>query len=98
MSAATANKTSYGYRVTGDTGTVTVSLENQYVKKLIFVGKSDGNQCVITDRNGAELFRMWCGSNYKPVTYDLSDRGSRLNGLIVSALSNGDDVLYILTR
>ena len=97
MGAATATKTTYGFRVTGDTGSITVTTEKIWVKKFMFIAATGGNAVVATDKNAASIFKDAGAVAATAYVRDVGgEKGVCYDGLIVSSLSNGSDVLHII--
>lgn len=99
MPAATATLYSYGYRVTGDTGAVTVTDKNVFVKKFLFYGTTIDDAATIQDLKGNEQIKLPSPVAKTLNVFDVGDKdGARFEGLVVSALTASTDILYIFIR
>lgn len=97
MAAATATKTTYGYKVTGDTGAVTVTTEKIWVKRFIFIPSTNADAVVITDSKAASIYKTKGATAGTAYVDDVGgERGTCYDGLIVSSLSAGTDELHII--
>ena len=97
MAAASATKTSYGWKVTGDTGAVTVSSDSVWVKAFVFIPATKNNAVVIQDKTSASTYKM-NGISYAghAENHYFGETGVNYNGIIVNSLSNASDELHII--
>lgn len=97
MASATATKTSYGWKVTGGTTTVTVFSGSVWVKAFQFIPATKNNAVVIRDKDGNSIYKI-NGISYAghAENHYFGDKGTNYNGLIVHTLSNASDELHIV--
>lgn len=97
MAAATATKTSYGFLVTGDTGSVTVTTSKIWVKRFIFIPASNADAVVVTDKDAGSIYKTKGATAGTAYIDDVGgEKGTPYAGLIVSSLSAAGDELHIV--
>ena len=98
MAAATVTKTSYGWYVTGDTDATTVTTDQAFVRRIIYVPQANDNALALTDNDGTSILSTIGPDADRADVYDVGGEiGTRYLG-ISATLGNGADLLYIIVR
>ena len=92
--AATSTTTEYGYSVTGDTGTVTVTSGDAIVKNIIFFPNTSTDKAVITTGSANVSFATLTNGSE---VISFGDNGVRMSNIKVT-LTAASDILVIATR
>lgn len=103
MAAATIQKTSYGYRVTGDTGITEISTYPMYLKAIGFYSGTADNAVVVSSLVSgglAEVFKVpaTVAKSLNMVNFqDGDNHGAKFDSLSLT-LSAGGDICYLFVR
>lgn len=99
MAAATVYKTSYGFRITGGTDSVSVSAYPVFVKRLSFYAVAADDSATIQNSVGTEIYKIPGATAKTLYTHDIGgESGARFDGITMSGLTNANDILYIFVR